>query len=132
MLIKQISVFIENKAGKVSKIIDLLGENNIDISALSIADAADFGILRLIVDDVEKASKVLTAHDYLVKTTSVISIGIENKPGGLVKILNTLKDNDIAIEYMYAFVNKDNNAITIIRADNTKLAVEKLEEVGIE
>lgn len=132
MLIKQISVFIENKAGKVSKIIDLLGENNIDISALSIADAADFGILRLIVDDVEKASKVLTAHDYLVKTTSVISIGIENKPGGLVKILNTFKENDIAIEYMYAFVNKDNNATTIIRADNTKLAMEKLAEAGIE
>ena len=132
MLIKQISVFIENKAGKVSKIIDLLGENNIDISALSIADAADFGILRLIVDDVEKASKVLTAHDYLVKTTSVISIGIENKPGGLVKILNTFKENDIAIEYMYAFVNKDNNAVTIIRADNTKLAMEKLAQAGIE
>lgn len=132
MLIKQISVFIENKAGKVSKIIDILGKNNIDISALSIADAADFGILRLIVDDVEKASKVLAANDYLVKTTSVISIGIENKPGGLVKILNTFKDNDIAIEYMYAFVNKDNNAITIIRADNTKLAVAKLAEVGIE
>jgi len=132
MLIKQISVFIENKAGKVSKIIELLGENNIDISALSIADAADFGILRLIVDDVEKASKVLAANDYLVKTTSVISIGIENKPGGLVKILNTFKENDIAIEYMYAFVNKDNNAITVIRADNTKLAMAKLAEAGIE
>ncbi len=132
MLIKQISVFISNKPGKVSQIIDLLGENNIDISALSIADAADFGILRLIVDDVEKATKVLNAHDYLVKTTSVISIGIENKPGGLVKILNTFKDNDITIEYMYAFVNKDNSAVTIIRADNTKLAMAKLEEAGIE
>jgi len=132
MLIKQISVFIENKAGKVAKIIDILGENNIDISALSIADAADFGILRLIVDDVEKASKVLAANDYLVKTTSVISIGIENKPGGLVKILKTFKENDIAIDYMYAFVNKDNSAVTIIRADNTKLAMAKLEEAGIE
>ena len=132
MLIKQISVFIENKAGKVSKIIDILGENNIDISALSIADSADFGILRLIVDYPEKAAKILNAEDYLVKTTSVISIGIENKPGGLTKILNTFKDNDITIEYMYAFVNKDNSAVTIIRADDTKLAVAKLAEVGIE
>ncbi|MDD4689877.1 MAG: acetolactate synthase [Eubacteriales bacterium] len=131
MLIKQISVFIENKAGTVGKIIEIIGSNDINISALSIADTTDFGILRLIVDDPYKAAQILTERDFVVKTTDVISIGIENKPGSLINILDTFKDNNIAIDYMYAFVNEEDNAVTILKTDDIDLAVQKLVEKGI-
>lgn len=132
MLIKQTSVFIENKPGKMAKIIDILGANDINLNALSIADATDFGILRLITDEPDKAAAVLASEDFVVKTTNVISVNIENKPGGLVKILRIFKDNNIAVDYMYAYVSKDSNAITVIKTDNIDLAVQKLAENGIE
>lgn len=132
MLIKQTSVFIENKPGKMAKIIDILGENNINISALSIADATDFGILRLITDEPDKAAAVLASEDFVVKTTNVISVNIENKPGGLVKLLRLFKDNNIAVDYMYAYVSKDSSAITVIKTDNIDYTVQKMAENGIE
>ncbi len=132
MLIKQTSVFIENKPGKMAKIIDILGANDINLNALSIADATDFGILRLITDEPDKAAAVLASEDFVVKTTNVISVNIENKPGGLVKILRIFKENNIAVDYMYAYVSKDSNAITVIKTDNIDLAVQKLAENGIE
>ena len=106
MFIKQVSVFVENKAGAMSEVLDILAEENIDMSAVSVADTSDFGILRLILSEPEKAEKVLKEKGYVVKLTDVVAVGIEDKPGGLSKPLKVLKDNGIGIEYMYAFIGK--------------------------
>lgn len=93
MDVKQISVFLENKSGRLAEVTKILGENNIDISALSIADTTDFGILRLIVNDPDKAEKVLKENGFTVSSTNVIAIGVEDKPGGLSKALEILDAN---------------------------------------
>ena len=131
MFVKQISVFVENKSGKLVEIIGILGENNIDINALSIADTTDFGILRLIVSDPDKAKEALREHGKIVKTTDVIALVVPDKPGGLVSALNLLKDKGVAIEYMYAFVGKnDKGAMVILKTDKPDAAVEILGKSG--
>lgn len=132
MLIKQISVFLENKSGRLAEVTRVLGQNNIDISALSIADTTDFGILRLIVNNPDMAEKVLRDNDFTVSSTNVIGISVEDKPGGLNKALSVLESNDIGIEYMYAFVGKfSDEAMVIIRVDDSDRAIEILEKNGI-
>ncbi|MFA6308153.1 MAG: ACT domain-containing protein [Clostridia bacterium] len=132
MLVKQISVFIENKSGRLAEITRLLGENNIDISALSIADTTDFGILRLIVSDPQKAEYVLKKESFTVSCTSVIAISVIDKPGGLSGALEILDKNLISIEYMYAFVGKrENVALVILRVENPEKAVQVLENSGV-
>ncbi|HOQ01772.1 MAG TPA: ACT domain-containing protein [Acetivibrio clariflavus] len=132
MLIKQISVFLENKSGRLAEVTKVLGENNIDISALSIADTTDFGILRLIVNNPDMAEKVLRENEFTVSLTDVIGIGVEDKPGGLNKALSVLEKNDIGIEYMYAFVGKmSDEAMVIIRVDDSDKAIETLKNGGI-
>ena len=127
MLIKQISVFLENKSGRLAEVTKVLGDNNIDISALSIADTTDFGILRLIVNNPQKAEQVLKENEFTVSSTSVIAIAVPDKPGGLSKALGVLNELSIGIEYMYAFVGKsDNEALVIIRVENPEKAVEVL------
>ena len=132
MAITQLSVFVENKAGRLAAIVDLLGKNNINMRALSIADTADFGILRLIVDDSERAISLLSDAGIMVKRTHVIAVAIDDVPGGLSKILTTLSNNGVVIEYMYAFVGKTHSkAITVLRTDDINKSLDVLENNGI-
>ena len=132
MLIKQISVFLENKSGSLAEVTRILRQNNIDISALSIADTTDFGILRLIVNNPDMAEKVLRENEFTVSSTEVIGISVEDKPGGLSKALSVLEKSEIGIEYMYAFVGKcTDEALVIIRVDDSENAIDVLKKNGI-
>ncbi len=129
MLIKQISIFVENKPGRLSGITRLLKENDIDIRALSIADTRDFGILRLIVNKPEKTIEILKNANCTVSLTNVIAIGISDKPGGLADAMDTLYASNISVEYMYAFISKsEDQAYVIFRVDNNDRAIEALNE----
>ena len=132
MLVKQISVFVENARGKLSRVTEVLAENEINIRALSIADTTDFGILRLIVQDPEKAVTVLKANDITVKSTDVIVVEIDDKPSGLNKALVLMRDADVAVEYMYAFVSKNaDKAYVILKTDDADKAVSALSAGGV-
>ncbi len=131
MFIKQLSIFVENRPGRLSEITKLLGENDIDIRALSIADTRDFGILRLIVNNPDKALEVLKSKDFSVTLTNVIAIGIDDVPGGLNKAMEILYANNISVEYMYAFISKtDDKAYVIFRVENNERAATAMEENG--
>ncbi len=132
MLVKQISVFLENKEGRLADVTRTLANNNLNICALSIADTTDFGILRLIVNNPEEAEKILSESDFTVSCTNVIAIGVEDKPGGLAKALSILNENAISIEYMYAFVGKTGNeAFVILRVENPDEALKTLANCDI-
>lgn len=132
MLIKQISVFMENKSGRLAEILGLIADNGIDIYALSIADTADFGILRLIVSDTEKTKNVLKEKDILVKSNEVIGVYVENKPGGLFHIIDVLKDKGISIEYSYAFIGKNEKGATVVmKVDKPDEAVKVLYDTDV-
>ncbi len=127
MTIKQISIFVQNKQGRLAEIIDILGKNNINICALSIADTTDFGILRVIVDEPDKAEQILKEAGLAVTITSVIAVGIDDNPGGLAKPLHILSAKSVTIEYVYAFVSKsDHKAYVIIKVDDKDKAIEAL------
>ncbi len=132
MAIIQLSVFVENKHGRLAAIADILAKNNINIRALSIADTTDFGILRIIVDDTEKAISTLVEAGITVRRTEVIGVVIDDVPGGLSKILTTISNSGVVIEYMYAFVGKTHEkAITIIRTSDVDTALKALAENNI-
>jgi len=132
MLVKQISIFLENKSGRLAEVTKTLGANNIDISALSIADTADFGILRLIVNKPEEAEKILKEEGFTVSCTDVVAIGVKDEPGGLAKALEILHNESIGIEYMYAFVSKmEDEALVILKTDKQEKTVEVLKAKGI-
>ncbi|MCX8085179.1 MAG: ACT domain-containing protein [Calditerrivibrio sp.] len=132
MKITQISVFIENKSGRLYEICDLLGKNDLNIRALSLADTSDFGILRLIINDPEKAYTLLKQNGFTVGKTEVIAVEVPDVPGGLASVLKILKDNDVNVEYMYAFVEKSTDfAVMIFRFDEVEKALETLESAGI-
>jgi hypothetical protein len=127
MYVKQISVFVENKFGHLEEIISLLGENDIDISALSLADTTDFGILRMIVSDTEKALEVLRNAGNIVKVTDVIAIAVKDAAGGLASALHVLKNDGISIEYLYAFIGKsDLGALVVLRTEEPEKAIDTL------
>jgi len=132
MTVKQLSVFVENRPGRLSTITRLLGDNGINIRAMSIADTKDFGILRLIVDDSEKAQKVLKGENFAVTITNVMAIKILDQPGGLADAMDCLYKDNISVEYMYAaFINAtDGTAYLILRVDKTDDAVTALTESG--
>ncbi len=133
MLIKQLSIFVENKPGRLCAVTGILKENNIDIKALSIADTRDFGILRLIVNDPEKACEALKKEDCTVTITDVIVIGVEDKPGKLADILCLLHQNSISVEYMYAFISKtDNMAFVILRVEDNDKTIKIMEKNNID
>lgn len=133
MLIKQISIFVENKAGRLAKIVETLGNNNIDISALSIADATDFGVLRLIVDKPELAVDVLKQTGVTVKITNVIAAALDHQPGGLSKVLEVLANAGISVEYIYAFEGKKSGkALMVVKTEDMEKSVELFKENGIE
>jgi hypothetical protein len=123
MLIKQLSVFVENKKGRLSAITDILRQSQIDIRALSVADTKDFGILRLIVNDVDKAYTALKNGECLVSLTDVIAVQIADKPGGLADAMDLLSAAEVSVEYMYAFISKsDGLASVILRVDDNEKA----------
>ncbi|HAN44838.1 MAG TPA: acetolactate synthase [Ruminococcaceae bacterium] len=127
MTIKQISVFVENKPGRLKEITKVLSDNNIDIRALSVADTTDFGIVRLIVNNPDLAEKVLKQADYTVSITKVIGIGIIDKPGGLYEALNLLDAAHISVEYMYAFICRQTDAAyVVLRVENNEKAADIL------
>jgi hypothetical protein len=127
MLVKQISIFLENKSGRLAEVTRILGTNDIDISALSIADTTDFGILRLIVNKPEKAEEILKDNGFTVSCTSVIAIAVADRPGGLALALDILDREAIGIEYMYAFVGKSSDeALVILRVEDPDRAIESL------
>lgn len=132
MKVKQISVFLENKSGRLATVTKVLGESNINIRALSIADTTDFGILRLIVNDPNQAWQVLKKHDFTVSETEIIAVQVADHPGGLANILKILDDLKINIEYMYAFVGKSGaDAVVVFRVEEIDRAITLLQEAGI-
>ncbi len=131
MIIKQLSVFLENKQGRICAAADLLAQNNIDIRALSLADTSDFGILRLIVDKPEEGKKILSEAGIIVRVTNVLSLTMEDTPGGTLGVLRLLSENGIGVEYMYAFASKnDGEAFMIIQTDELEAAENILQKGG--
>ncbi len=132
MLIKQLSVFIENKPGRLAAILEELGKHNIDISALSLADTSEYGILRLIVSNPDDAAEVLKNSGVVVKLTNVLAIAIDDTPGGLSRILSIFVKNSINVDYMYAFVGKvTSKALTVIKVSDPELAEKALSALDI-
>ena len=131
MKVEQISIFIENKSGRLAEITRILGEAGINIRALSLADTSDFGILRLIVNDRENAKIVLKEKGFTVSKTEVVAVEVPDKPGGLYQILRILDSESINVEYMYAFVERcGENAVIIFRFDETDKAIKTLVDNG--
>ena len=131
MSIRQLSVFVRNEAGRLQEITDCLYENNIDIRALSIAETSEFGILRLIVDDIEKAVTALQEEGYIVRITDVIGCKLEDRPGGLAKIVKVISEIGVNMEYMYAFLTKTDSAYLVIRVENNEAVEKALKERNI-
>lgn len=132
MLVEQIAVFLENKSGRLAEITAVLAKNGVNIRALSVADTADFGILRLIVDKVEVGKSVLKENGFTVGKTEVVAVEVEDKTGGLAKVLEIIHQASINVEYMYAFVNTSGeNAVLIFRFDKMEAAIEALQKAGV-
>jgi hypothetical protein len=132
MILQQISIFLENKSGRLAEVTDLLGRAGVNIRALTLADTADFGILRLIVDDNERAEKTLRENGFTVGKTDVVAIEVPDHPGGLARVLAELGKAGINVEYMYAFVAKSGgNAVVIFRFDEPRNAIGLLTQAGI-
>jgi len=132
IMIKQISVFLENKEGRLAEVIKTLADSDINIRALSIADTTDFGILRLIVNDPETAFKVLTKAEFTVSVKEVLAIGITDELGSLSKVLQVLSVNSVIIEYVYAFLGKSGDeAMVILKVSDNDKTVKALESVGV-
>jgi len=129
MKVEQLSIFLENRAGRLAEVTRALSKANINIRALSLADTSEFGILRLIVNDHETAQAVLKEQGFTVGRTSVVAVAVNDEPGGLDKILQMLSDKGINVEYMYAFVQAGGkHATLILRFDKTDKAIEALTE----
>ena len=129
MQIQQLSIFVENKSGRLAEITEILGQAGVDIRAISVADTSDFGILRLIVDKPKEAVEALRAANLTVSLTSVIAVGIDDKPGEFAKAMRVLADGEIGVEYMYAFVGnrQDGHAVVVMRTDNEEIAQQALD-----
>ena len=132
MTIEQLSVFVENKPGKLVEALESLASAGIDLRALSLADTADFGILRIIVDKPGEALTRLSAEGYLVRTTPVIPVSVGDRPGGLASALRLLADGGVDVEYTYVFVaHSRDNAYVILRVDDNESAINLLSEAGV-
>ena len=132
MLIKQISVFVENKKGRLYSLTKALADNGIDLKALSISDTSEFGILRCIVSDPQKALRIVKDAGFTASVTEVLGIEVEDEPGGLAKVMDILNQNDISVEYLYSFVGtRSDNALIIFRVEETEKAFELLKNSGL-
>ena len=132
MKVKQLSIFLENQSGRLAEVMGALGNEAINIRALSLADTSGFGILRLIVNDISKARTILHDKGFTVRETDVIAVEIPDQPGGLASVLKTLGENELNVEYMYAFVQKSaENAVVIFKIEDIDKAIEALHASNI-
>jgi hypothetical protein len=131
MIIQQLSIFLEDKSGRLTELTKILADNDINITALSIADASDFGIIRMVVGRPELAVQVLKEQGFSVHLTEVACIIVPNEPGGLYHALKILADNDINIDYMYAFAIQS-TALVVIRSESISKVVEVLQKHKLE
>ncbi len=132
MAVKQISIFVENKEGRIKKAIDTLAKENINIRALSIADTSKYGILRLIVSDNEKAIAALEKDGFIVKENEVIILAVPDEPNGLNSTLAVFDEKGINLEYLYAFVSSNSDeAIVVMRLENMEKAIDALNESNV-
>ena len=133
MTLNQISVFVENKPGKLQLLTDVLARNSINMRALSLAETSDFGIVRIIADDLEKAARILTEEGFIHTVTKVLGVAIPDEPGGLNRVLQILSEGGINVEYMYAFLGgKDTaHAYMIFHVQDTEAAVKAVSGKGI-
>jgi len=133
MSLKQISVFVENKPGKMQHLTQVLADHHVDMRALSLAETSDFGIVRIIVDDVYAASTMLKDEGFIHNVTKVLGVAIPDTPGGLNAVLAVLRDAEINVEYMYAFLGgkRVDHAYMIFRVEDNKAAVAALAAKGI-
>ena len=132
MKIKQLSIFLQKKKGSLYDALDVLSKGGINIKALSLADTSDFGILRVVVNNPQKGLEILEEANFLVKMTDIIAIEMNDNPGGLSDVLKTIKDNDIDLEYLYAFThNKTDKAILLLHTDELDNLVNVLKENNI-
>lgn len=132
MRAEQISVFLENKAGRLAEVTAILAETDVNIRALALADTSDFGVLRLIVNDNQKAIQALKNRGFTVSKTDVVAVEVEDRPGGLNRILDILHQAGINVEYMYAFVQHiGKNAVMIFRIDAIDEAIKLLQKNNI-
>jgi len=129
MKITQISVFLENKKGRLAEVCSLLGENKINIRALTVAESEDFGVLRIVVDKPQEALNILKGNGMVASFSEIVAIEVEDKPGGLAAILKALSRNNINVEYMYGFVEKfSDKALLVFRFEHIDKALEVLKK----
>lgn len=132
MSVNQISVFLENKTGQLAEITGLLAQNHINLRAISIAETADYGLLRIIADDAEKATSVLLEHGNILSMTPVTVVAVDDKPAGLSELLNLLSDGDVAIEYMYSlFTHQNGKAYMVFRIADEEKFLKLLDSHGL-
>jgi hypothetical protein len=132
MKIQQVSIFLENKKGRLSDVCSVLGKSGVNIRALTVAESEDFGVLRIVVDKPEPTLKLLKENGFAAKLTPIVAVEVPDRPGGLAAVLKILTDNDINVEYMYGFVEKfGDNAMLVFRFDDPDKTVELLRKSGI-
>ena len=132
MKIRQLSIFLQNRMGSLSKPLEVLSDADVNIRAMCMADTSEFGILRLVVDNPEKGKEALEENNFLVKITDIVGVEMNDAPGGLTSVLKIVKDNDIDLEYLYAFTHdKAGKAILLIHADNIDHLINILEENNV-
>ena len=131
-MVYQISVFLENRAGQFAEITAILAKEEVDLRAISIAETADYGILRMIVDDAQKATAILMQHGYLLSMTPVLVVAVPDQPGGIAAVLGTLAEGNIDIEYMYSlFTHVEGKAYIVFRVSDADKVVSLLAAHGI-
>ena len=131
-MVYQISVFLENRAGQFAEITQILAKDGVDLRAISIAETADYGILRMIVDDAQKATAILMQHGYLLSMTPVLVVAVPDQPGGIAAVLGTLAEGNIDIEYMYSlFTHVEGKAYIVFRVSDADKVVSLLAAHGI-
>ncbi len=132
MKVKQLSIFLENKAGRLREVTEVLAKHEINIRSLYVAETSQFGIVRLIVEQTDKACDLLKMHDFTVETTEVIAVEVDDKPGSLSNLLDVLSVNRINLEYVYAFVERrQNKAVVIVKIEDIDRAEGVLVSNGI-
>ncbi len=132
MKIKQLSIFLQNRMGSLSKPLEVLSNANVNIRAMCMADTSEFGILRLVVDNPEKGKEVLEENNFLVKITDIIGVEMNDTPGGLTTVLKIIKDNEIDLEYLYAFSHeKEGKAILLLHAEDIDKLASVMQENDI-
>jgi hypothetical protein len=132
MIIKQISIFLENVSGRLAEVTRILAGSGINLRAMTIADTADFGILRIIASNPDEATAVLSTAGFMAKETEVLAVEVEDRPGGLAHVMEVFSKNKINIEYMYASLERrENKAVIVIKVEDVQRGIKIVEENGL-